>query len=87
MTERRHQPMRREINEIFRDPSGRVSEAKLFSVIGKLALLWVWVRAYETVIADATILSIFVLSWIAPDLLKKLISSRAGVSAAPDVPK
>jgi hypothetical protein len=84
MTDRRHQAMRRDFNEIIRDPSGRVSEAKLFSVIGKLALLWVWVKAYETIIADATILSVFVLSWIAPDLLKKLISSRAGVAPPQD---
>ena len=79
MTEKRHQTLRRELNQIIRDPAGRVSEAKLFSVLGKSALLWTWMQAYDEIIGNATILTIFVLSWIAPDVLKKIISTRAGV--------
>lgn len=79
--DRRHQPLRREINQLVRDPSGRVSEAKLFSIIGKTALLYVFIAKFDQVVADSMVLLIFVAAWIAPDLLKKAISARAGAQA------
>ena len=79
MTEdRRTSPMRRDFNDLIRDPSGRISEAKLGAVAGKAAMLYLLVAHAEQVLADWALLSVFVGAIIAPDLLKKVITVRAG---------
>jgi hypothetical protein len=60
--------------ELFSDPSGRLSEAKICSIGFKLAALWVLIMHTDKVLEDSLILLVLLLSGIAPDLLKKLIS-------------
>ncbi len=78
MIERRQSSIRREVNELIRDPQGRVSEAKVFSVLGKSALLYVLLANTASIIERWDVLSVIVLALIAPDLLKKLLTMRLG---------
>lgn len=79
LTERRKSPARRDFNEIVRDPSGRVSEAKLWANVFKAGLLIVLFTHTETILSDWTLLALVIVAGIAPDLLKKVISAKAGV--------
>lgn len=73
--------MRRALGEIIRDPQGRVSEAKVFSALGKAALLYVLIAYTPALIERWEVLAVIVLALIAPDLLKKLLTLRFGVAA------
>ena len=76
MTERRTPSVRRDMNDLIRDPSGKVAEAKVFAVAGKFALIYVFLHHAETILKDWTLLSVVVVALIAPDLLKKMVSMR-----------
>ena len=78
MTERRKSLVRRDLNDLVRDPSGRVAEAKVF------AMVWVFLKHTEAVLKDWMILAVFVTAMLAPDLLKKLLSMRLGGAPAGD---
>lgn len=71
--------IRRDINDLVRDPQGRMSEAKLFAIFFKLLMLDIFWQNAPVILSDWEVLAVFVTSFVAPDLLKKLISSRAGV--------
>jgi hypothetical protein len=79
MTEQRTASVRRDLNDMVRDPSGRVAEAKVFAVIFKPFLLWVFMAHAEEILRDWGILTVIVVTFVAPDLLKKLIAMRSGV--------
>jgi hypothetical protein len=76
--DRRHQPIRRDFNALIRDPHGRVSEAKLFAAAGKAALLYVLLTYTPSIIERWDVLAVIVLTLVAPDLLKKFLTLRAG---------
>jgi hypothetical protein len=78
MADRRHAHLCRDLNELVRDPQGRMSEAKMFAVAFKPFLIWVFVKNAETILQDWTILTVIVVTFVAPDLLKKLIAMRTG---------
>lgn len=80
--ERRHQPIRRELNEIIRDPHGRVSEAKTFAVLGKSALLYILLTYPVSILERWDVLAVIVSALIAPDLFKKFLTLRAGGSVS-----
>lgn len=75
---RRKALIRRDLNDLVRDPSGRVSEAKVFAVFIKTAMLGEFIVHIDTILKDWMILAIFVTALIAPDVFKKLIVMRAG---------
>lgn len=79
MTERRGSPMRRDLNDLIRSPDGKVSEAKGFAVAFKVAMVYVFLKYTEHVLAEWTILALFITAFLAPDLLKKVISMKTGV--------
>ncbi len=76
--ERRKAILRRDLNDLVRDPSGRVSEAKTYAVIFKGAMVWVFLKHTELILKDWMILAVFVTAMLAPDLLKKVLSMRLG---------
>ena len=79
MTRNRRQAIiRRDLNDLVRDPSGKVSEAKTFSVAFKIGMLYVFLKHAELILKDWVVLAVFVTAMIAPDVLKKLIVLRAG---------
>lgn len=80
--DRRHQPIRRELNEIIRDPQGRISEAKTFAVLGKSALLYILLTYPVSILERWDVLAVIVSALIAPDLLKKFLTLRAGGTVA-----
>lgn len=80
MTEQRTASVRRDLNDLVRDPSGRVAEAKVFAVLFKPFLIWMFLQHAETILKDWGILTVIVVTFVAPDLLKKLISMRSGVA-------
>jgi len=80
VTERRGPAtLRRDLNDLIRSPDGKVSEAKGGAVLFKTAMLYVFVVKIDAILADWIILSIFVTAFIAPDLLKKVLTMKAGV--------
>lgn len=77
--ERRKAILRRDLNDLVRDPHGRVSEAKVFAVLFKSSMVWVFLKHTELILKDWMILAVFVTAMLAPDLLKKILSMRVGV--------
>ena len=69
-----------DLNDLVRSPDGKVAESKVFSVVFKAAMTYVFVASAEKIIMNWEILSVFVVAMIAPDLLKKLIATRAGIA-------
>lgn len=76
--ERRQAPLRRDLNDLVRDPQGKVSEAKAFAVAFKISMIYVFLKHTEMVIKDWMVLLVFCAAMLAPDLLKKLITMKAG---------
>ncbi len=76
--DRRRAHVRRDLNDLVRDPAGRVAEAKVFAVVFKTSMVWVFLKHAETVLKDWMILAVFVTAMLAPDLLKKVLSMRLG---------
>lgn len=79
MTERRKSMIRRDLNDLIRSPDGKVSEAKGGVVLFKTAMLYVFLKYAEDILADWMILALFIVTFIAPDLLKKILSMKVGV--------
>lgn len=77
-TERRSPSIRRDLNDLVRAPDGKVAEAKVFTVIFKPAMLYVFIKHAETILKDWMILVVFVAAFLVPDLLKKVLSMRLG---------
>lgn len=77
--ERRKASLRRDLNDLVRDPSGRVAEAKVFAVTFKGAMVYVFLKHAELVLKDWMVLAVFVTAMLAPDLLKKVLSMRIGL--------
>ncbi len=73
----RTQTMRRNLNDLFmRD--GQVQESKLWANVYKGAGLWILVTYSETVLKDWAVLATLLVVGVAPDLLKKIITLKAG---------
>jgi len=67
---------------VVRDTHGRVMEEKVFSIIFKPFLLWVFYQHAETVLKDWSVLAMFIIAFTAPELLKKFLAMKTGT---PDV--
>ena len=66
------------INDMIRSPDGKVAESKVWTNLGKCALMYLLLTHSEAVIKDWSVLAVFVCALIAPDLLKKLIAAKTG---------
>ena len=77
--ERRKASVRRDLNDLVRSPDGKVSEAKGGAVIFKTAMIYVFIQKIDAILADWMVLAIFVTAFIAPDLLKKVLTMKAGL--------
>lgn len=78
--DRRKAHVRRDLNDLVRDPAGRVAEAKLWSNVFKAGMLYVFLTHTEVILKDWGVLTVFVGAMVAPDVLKKMLSMRAGGS-------
>ena len=78
MTERRSPSVRRDLNDMIRDPAGNVSEAKVWANIFKGSMVWVFLHHAAEVIRDWTVLLVFVGALLMPELLKKLMTMKLG---------
>lgn len=78
MTERRRATLRRDLNDLVRDPAGKVAEAKVFAVGFKVSMIYVFIKHAEAIIKDWMVLLVFCAALLMPDLLKKIIAMRAG---------
>lgn len=68
--------LRDDLNDLIRDPTGKVSEAKTFAVAFKTVFLYIFWGHANVILSDWGILAVVVCTFVAPDLLKKLISMR-----------
>jgi len=80
MTEQRKASLRRDLNDLVRSPDGKVSEAKAYVVAFKGVLLYTFLHNVEVILGGWEILSIFVLAFIAPDALKKILAMKFGAT-------
>lgn len=71
--------LRADLNDLVRSPDGRLSEAKLFSVVFKIAMAWAFIKYTAVILATWDVLSVFIVAMIAPDVLKKWMVMRAGI--------
>lgn len=72
--ERRKQIVRRRINEAAAKVPD--AEAKLFAVAFKGAMLWTFMNRIEEILSDWTLLLVFIFTFLAPDMLKKILAAK-----------
>jgi hypothetical protein len=77
---RRRSIMRRDMNDLIRSPDGKVSEAKMNTVLFKAAMLYVFLKYTQLILADWMLLAVFVTTLVAPDLMKKVLAQKAGLA-------
>jgi len=84
LVERRtHSRLRRDLNDIGRDKDGHISEAEILAIVFKIAMLYVFVKHTDSVLRDWMVLLVFCSAFLAPDLLKKIISLRTPKESKP----
>lgn len=66
--------------EMIRDPAGRLSEAKVWANAYKGAGLVVLMMHADKVLSDWMLLAVLLMAGIAPDVVKKIIVTRAGAA-------
>jgi len=76
--ERRKQIVRRRINDVAAKAPD--AEAKLFAVAFKGVMLWVFLNKTEDILADWTLLLVFIATFLLPDMLKKILAAKTGAT-------
>ena len=74
--ERRKQVVRRRINDAVAQAPD--AEAKLFAIGFKGLMLWVFINKIEDILHDWTLLLVFIFTFLAPDMLKKILAAKTG---------
>ncbi len=72
----RKQLLRRDLNDLIRNPEGKVSESKLYSNIGKIVAIYLLVAYAESVLKSYDVLLVLLGFVVVPDILKKAISMK-----------
>ncbi len=85
MTERRMSGVRRDLNDLVRDESGKCSPAKVGAMIGQGIAIKYLLEHWQSVITSWDILTILLSVLIAPDLFKKLLVMKYGGTDTPVV--
>lgn len=81
MNERRTQTVRRKLNDMsygFNDPNGQFSWSKFVGVWAQIMFLFQAGKHFEVLISHSDALWVVATVLIAPELLKKLMSIKAG---------
>lgn len=68
------------LRDLVCDPQGRLSEAKAWANGYKAAGMWLGLQHADKLLADWMLLGVWLLAGIAPDVLKKIITTRAGAT-------
>lgn len=76
--EKRKSPVRRQVNEAFCGPDGRVSVAKTLAVFSQIVVLYHLSISFDQLIGKWDSLLVVLAFLIAPDTIKKLISMKYG---------
>ena len=74
--DRRRSVLRRDLNDMVRDPSGNVAEAKLWASLGKAIAAYLLMSNSAHIIAYWDALAVLLLILVAPDLIKKVLNLR-----------
>ncbi len=74
--EQRKQIMRRRFNNAV--ASTPEKEELLFAIGFKGAMLWVFLNKIESILEDWTLLLVFIFTFLAPDMLKKILTAKTG---------
>jgi len=72
--ERRVSPLRRALNDAFRDPQGRFSVSKVIAVWGQALCGWLLIHHAEKIIEHWDALALLLAFLIAPDIGKKWLT-------------
>jgi len=78
MKEKRHSPIRRQLNQAFCDPTGNFSISKFLAVWAQIAILAHMNRWFEELIAKPESLLIVLSFLIAPEIIKKALVMKLG---------
>lgn len=65
-------------SDMFCDPAGGMSEAKFWANGYKAAGMWLGLTHADKLLGDWMLLGVWLLAGIAPDVVKKIIVTRAG---------
>ena len=76
MEEHRHQAIRRQFNESFTDPTGRVSWSKMASATGQVICAYLLLHHTEYIVDRWDALSILLAYLIMPEMAKRIIISK-----------
>lgn len=75
----RRSRLRRDLNDLVRNPEGHVSESKVWANIGKGICVYLLLAYTEEAMKTEYTLMTLLLFVIIPDLIKKLLSMRFGL--------
>lgn len=64
--------------DLFCDPGGKLAEAKIWANAYKAAAMWIGLQHADKLLSDWMLLGVWMLAGIAPDVMKKIIVTRAG---------
>ncbi len=76
INDRRKFRWRRDFNDLVRDPSGKVAEAKVYRLVGKGLAAWMIGENAHAIVGHETVLMVLFGWLIAPDLIKKWITMK-----------
>ena len=78
MTERRGSVLRRDLNDLVRDESGRLSPTKVGTLVGQWLAIKLILENGSAIIANWDSLTVLFSVLIAPELFKKLMNMKYG---------
>jgi len=81
-SEQRGSILRRDLNDLVRDESGRLSPTKVGTLIGQWLAVKLILQYGETIIKQWDTLTVLFVVLIAPELFKKLMNMKYGGSSS-----
>ena len=83
--ERRHSVLRRDLNDLVREESGRLSPTKIGTLVGQWIAVKLILENGATIIANWDSLMVLFMVLIAPEMFKKMLNMKYGNGAKPKV--
>ena len=77
--DKRNSPLRRQANDAFCGPDGRLSITKTIAVFAQVAALYHFAVSFEKMIGSPETMAVILLFLVAPDTIKKFITMKYGV--------
>ena len=81
--DRRRAALRRQLNEAFLGPDGRVSLTKIIAIAAQTGVLYQAMQTWDRLIMSWDVLTVVLVFLIAPDGLKKLVQMKYGTAGKP----